>query len=188
VCGSCHTREATLFRETERKLKVDLAPCIQCRVCHDNHAVQRPTDEMLGVGPRSSCTGCHAPGEKGYVGAEEMSAVLVRLKERTSTAEKLLARAEHAGVEVSADKLALQKARDQLIELRVLAHSFDRERFVAAALVGAQAADAGVAAGERAFQELRQRRTGLALSLVFIAAVIAALALKIRDLEGSASS
>ncbi|MCI0407384.1 MAG: NapC/NirT family cytochrome c, partial [Acidobacteria bacterium] len=38
VCGTCHVREATLFRETEAKKQLDLDPCIRCMVCHSNHA------------------------------------------------------------------------------------------------------------------------------------------------------
>ncbi len=183
VCGSCHTREATLFRETEAKLRVDLSPCIQCRVCHDNHAVSPPGGEMLGVGPRSTCTACHAADTAGYKGAAEMAAARARLQQRVATAHELLGRVERAGVEVSADRLALQQAHDQLVELRVLAHSFDRDRFVEAADVGLAAANKGIAAAERAFRELGQRRLGLAVSLVFIVGLIVALALKLKELE-----
>jgi hypothetical protein len=184
VCGSCHGREATLFREVEKKKGLNLAPCIQCMVCHDNHAVQAPTDEMIGVGPKSTCTTCHGPSDPPYRSAELMAASLERLKVRHAEASDLLARAGRAGIEVGADQVALQKASDQIVELRVLAHSFDRERYLAAAGAGLATVEVGVAAGERAFRELRQRRLGLAVSLVVIAAVIAGLLFKIRDMEG----
>lgn len=184
VCGTCHSRESTLFREVEKKKGLNLAPCIQCMVCHDNHAVQAPTDEMIGVGPKSTCTTCHNPSEPPYRSAEAMAASLFRLKVRHAEAKDLLERAGRAGIEVGADQVALQKASDQMVELRVLAHSFDPERYLANAKTGLATADAGVAAGERAFHELRQRRLGLAVSLVVIAAVIAGLLLKIREIEG----
>jgi hypothetical protein len=44
-------------------------------------------------------------------------------------------------------------------------------------------ADDGVSAARRAFAELRQRRIGLAVSLVVILGVIVALHLKLRQLE-----
>jgi hypothetical protein len=183
VCGSCHSREATLFREIEKAKGLNLTSCIQCMVCHDNHAVQPPGDEMLGVGPKSTCTTCHGPDDPPYHAAEAMGAALGKLKERNAEAVELLERAERAGIEVSADQVALRKAQDQIVELRVLAHSFDRERLLKAADEGLQSADAGVAAGRRAFEELRRRRLGLAVSLVVIAAVIVALVLKLRQLE-----
>jgi predicted CXXCH cytochrome family protein len=186
VCGSCHTREATLFREIEKKKGLDLTPCIQCMVCHDNHAVQTPTDDMLGVGPRSTCTSCHGAGTAPYGAAEEMAAALDRLKARVGEASDLLSRAERAGIEVSADQFALRKARDQVVEARVLAHSFDRVRFLAVTAEGLTVADAGARAGQRAFKELRQRRLGLAVSLVVIFAVIVGLVFKVRQIEGQA--
>lgn len=187
VCGSCHGREATLFRDTESKLKIDLSACIQCMVCHSNHAVLPPTDDMVGVADGSTCTGCHADGEKGYKAAADMAENIGILKARLHEADERLDRAERAGVEVSPDRFALQKARDDLVETRVLVHSFDLERFLAAAKEGIAAADAGVAAGHRAEAEQRLRRTGLGISLIVILAVIVALALKVREIERKAS-
>jgi hypothetical protein len=183
VCGSCHSREATLFRETETKKKMDLSACIRCVVCHANHAVLPPNDEMLGVGKESTCTGCHAPGEPGYVAAEKMAQTVVRLQNRITEATELLNIAERKGMEVSEDRFALQGAQDGLVESRVLAHGFDLERFLAAANAGIAAADAGVAAGRKAFAELRFRRLGLSLSLLVILAVIVGLTLKVREIE-----
>ncbi|MFQ5876455.1 MAG: hypothetical protein ACE5JH_02000 [Acidobacteriota bacterium] len=183
VCGSCHGREATLFREIEEKKDINVSACIQCMICHDNHAVLRPTDDMIGVGERSTCTACHAEGEPAYDAVARMGGAVVRLAGRLEEANALLDAAERAGMEVGPDRFALQKARDRLVEARVLAHSFDLERFLKVTAEGLEAADAGVAAGHRAFADLRFRRTGLALSLIVIAAVIVALWLKIRQIE-----
>ncbi len=183
VCGSCHGREATLFREVEEKRGIDLSACIQCMICHGNHAVERPTDDMLGVGPNSTCTPCHAEGEPVYDDIAEMSEGLEGLKVRLETAHELLDRAERAGMEVGPDRFALQKAQDQLVEARVLAHGFDKDRFLKVTDEGTAVAEAGVAAGRQAFADLRFRRTGLALSLVVILAVIVALVLKVREIE-----
>jgi cytochrome c554/c'-like protein len=183
VCGSCHGREATLFLETEAKRKLDLTACIQCMVCHSNHAVMPPTDPMLGVGPDSTCTGCHTDGEPGYKAAARMAASLAALSSRLEEARALLDRAEQAGMEVGPDRYALQKGRDDLVEAKVLIHSFDLDRFLAATDEGSKVASAGVVAGRQAFAELRYRRAGLALSLVVIAALIVVLGLKIREME-----
>lgn len=183
VCGSCHGREASLFREVEARKGLDLEPCIQCVICHSNHAVLPPTQEMIGVGEHSTCTGCHVAGEAGYAAASRMGDDLKRLRSTLQEAHEILDRAERAGVEVSPDKFALQKAADNLVESRVLVHGFDLERFVKVSTEGIAAADEGVTAGHRAFAELRFRRNGLALSLVLIAAVIGALVMTIRRVE-----
>jgi hypothetical protein len=106
------------------------------------------------------------------------------LKGGLAQATGLLDKAERAGMEVSEDRFALQKAKDSLVESRVLAHSFDLERFLVAANSGISVADAGIAAAKKAFGELRFRRVGLGLSLLVILAVIFALALKVRELAG----
>jgi len=183
VCGSCHSREATLFHEIEDRKGLNLSACIQCIVCHDNHAVQTPTDEMLGVGPKSTCTSCHGPGTEAYRAAAEMGEAVTQLVGRLEEARTGLERAERAGAEVSEDQLSLHAAQDALIEARVLAHSFDHDRFMLTIKKGLTATDAGRAAAERAFRDLYHRRLGLAISLVFILAVIAGLLLKIRQIE-----
>jgi len=183
VCGSCHNREATLFREVEAKKKLNLEPCIRCVICHGNHAVLEPTQEMIGVGPESTCTSCHDAGEPGYVAAEKMGKDLARLRRDLAEATRVLDEAEAAGVEVGPDRFALQKSTDSLVEARVLVHSFDLERFNGVSSEGIKAAEDGVAAGRRAFAELRYRRMGLGLSLVVIVSVIIALALTVKRIE-----
>jgi hypothetical protein len=183
VCGSCHTREATLFKDTEAKRGLDLSSCIQCLVCHSNHAVLPPTDDMVGAGEKSTCTGCHVTGDPGYTAMVRMSGTIEQLKKKMTKAHGLLDRAEQAGMEVSEDRFALQKAQDGLVEARVLVHGFDLKRFLDAAQPGVKSADEGIAAGNRSFAELRTRRAGLALSLLVIVAVIVALSLKAREID-----
>jgi hypothetical protein len=183
VCGSCHTREATLFRETEAKRRIDLSDCSQCMVCHSNHAVLKPTDEMLGVGPHSTCTTCHSAGDTQYAAADTMAKSLAEVEARLAEARGLLDGAARAGVEVGPDLFKLQEARDHLVEARVLAHSFDLERFKAATDAGLKVAVAGVDAGHHAYDELHFRRNGLWLFLVVVVAVMIALAFKARELS-----
>lgn len=184
VCGSCHTREGSLYRETEKKKPgLNLTPAIQCVTCHDNHAVHRPTDEMLGIGPKSTCTSCHGPETPQFKSAEGMGRAIQGLSARLAEAQTMLDRAERAGVEISEDRFALRTGHDHLVEARVLVHSFDEARFMAAVQEGVGAAETAVTAGERAFTELRQRRMGLAVSLVLIAAVMGGLVLKLREIE-----
>jgi len=183
VCGSCHGREATLFRDAEMSRNMNLEACIQCAVCHSNHAIERPTIDMLGTHPGSTCVGCHLEGDAGWKAAGTMRESLERIGARLGEARDQLDRAGRAGVEVGPDRFALQEADDSLIEARVLVHGFDLGKFSETAAKGLAAAEAGIAAGERAFAELRYRRVGLALSLIVIAAVILALALVIRGIE-----
>jgi hypothetical protein len=182
VCGSCHTREASLFRETEAKRHIDLTDCSQCLVCHSNHAVLKPDDGMLGVGPQSTCTTCHSEGDSQYAAAGTMAKSLAEAQARMAEAGDLLDSAGRAGVEVGPERFALQAARDHIVESRVLVHSFDLERFLKATGEAKAVADAGVTAGRRAFDELHFRRTGLWLFLVIVLGVMVGLGLKAREL------
>lgn len=183
VCSTCHGREGSLFRETVMGRTATLDTAIQCTICHSNHAVLKPTDEMLGVQEGATCVGCHEEGDKGYQTADRMKQTIVKLTNDLGAAHELLERAERAGVEVGPDTFELQKAQDALIESKVMVHSFDLDRFLQVADKGLAVAEAGIAAGHKAFEELRYRRAGLGLSMIVIVAVIGALMMKIRAIE-----
>ena len=84
VCGSCHAREADLFRASpkaagwdrhndlltaaegkcgtchdDERTKLAFAQLSSCLVCHGNHSVVRPTVAMLGQLPDTPCAFCH---------------------------------------------------------------------------------------------------------------------------------
>jgi hypothetical protein len=87
VCGNCHGREAELFAKSpkhqgwqmhnEQLLPAANGDCGQCHderkgmrltefndciVCHENHAIQRPTVAILGWLPDTPCAFCHEGG------------------------------------------------------------------------------------------------------------------------------
>ena len=128
------------------------------------------------------CTSCHVVNEQhaayGYV---------TRMRELTglaAQADRLLLRARRGGVEVQEAILALDKAVDAQIQMQVLVHTFDTGEdsdFVKKYHEGLGEARAALAGAESAFEELRYRRIGLGVSLVFIVMVLIGLALKIRE-------
>ena len=83
VCGTCHGREAELFRKSAKfegwsrhnellaggakcgdchddaRSKVALSRFNDCVTCHENHSVVRPSVAMLGVLPEVPCAFCH---------------------------------------------------------------------------------------------------------------------------------
>jgi len=84
VCGTCHGREAELFRKSPKmagwtnhnellasgakcadchaddaRAKVTLAKFGECITCHENHAVVRPSVAMIGSLPDVPCAFCH---------------------------------------------------------------------------------------------------------------------------------
>ena len=85
VCGSCHAREAELFRASpkaagwdkhnellaavpdgkcgtchdDERTKLAFTQLSSCLVCHGNHSIVRPTVAMLGELPDTPCAFCH---------------------------------------------------------------------------------------------------------------------------------
>ena len=85
VCGSCHAREAELFRASpkaagweghnellaaapdggcgtcheDERASLRFTQLSSCLTCHENHAVVRPTVAMLGDLPDTPCAFCH---------------------------------------------------------------------------------------------------------------------------------
>jgi hypothetical protein len=154
-----------------------------CVTCHSNHDVQRPTDAMLSTGPGGTCGGCHAPGSPGERGAELVITRFHALKGALAYADSLLALAEVRGMETSQAREKWRAAQNGLVGVRAAIHSFDAGVVTAAIEEGdAHAREAGTRA-EDALRDWRNRRVGMALSLVVILALMALLVAKIRRTE-----
>jgi predicted CXXCH cytochrome family protein len=180
VCGTCHAVFAQKFATSVHSQIFDRG----CVECHSNHAVLKPSDDMLGTDARSLCGTCHSGADdKGANTATRMRGDIERLKAALERSGTRLASLKNAGMEMSAQDLAMGTARTSLTLARAEMHTFDADR-VAPIVAEGLTALAGVdAAGDRAAAELRFRRRGLAASLVAILLVVVALAVKIRQIE-----
>jgi cytochrome b6 len=188
VCGNCHGRESQLFRES---FKSDLFAELEvgeCIICHDNHDVKHPTDEMIGTGERAVCSQCHEPGDACDQQSIRVRAAIDRYSGALKEATEILHQAERAGMEVSEPLYTLNKEGvTGLVSTRALIHSFDTDRLIASADEGVAIAQAAHLKGEEALEELSVRKQGLAISFVFIGLLLVALYLKIRAVDRPAS-
>jgi hypothetical protein len=183
VCGQCHSRQATLFRESPHKSAFDKMQIGECLRCHNNHDILPPTDAMAGVGEGSVCTSCHT-ADRGFAAAQRIGTGMENLGVRVHDATNILERAERAGMEVSKPKFELSEAADALTQARVLVHTASADEVENALNPGMEVAGRSFQAGEAAFAELNFRRQGLAASLVFILLLAALVYLKVRQIEG----
>jgi hypothetical protein len=182
VCGQCHARVGTLFRDSPKKAIFDDLEFAECSTCHGTHAIREPGDFMVGLGPESTCTECHEADDDGGQTADGFRTAFDDLSGRIERAETILHRAERAGMEVSQELFDLQEARNSLVNGRVLVHAFDLDRVAETTTVGLTVADKAFAEGEEAIGELQFRRLGLASSLIVILMVMLGLAWKIRQI------
>ena len=182
VCAQCHVREAQNFNAGPKKAIFDGMGQAECLVCHSNHAIMAPTHAMIGVNEGAVCATCHDATGSGAPTIKKFRDGLDGLDAAMSSAEAIVASAEHAGMLVEDAHLALQDAREQLVQSRVALHTFTDEPFVELAGKGVAAAARAERAGLAALDELQMRRRGLAVATLLILGFLITLWIKIRRL------
>ena len=180
ICGTCHAVFAQKFATSVHSQIFDRG----CVECHNNHAVLKPSDEMLGTDARSLCGSCHSgDDDKGAQAAGQMRGDIERLKTALGQSSARVDGLKNAGMEMSTQELAIGLARTRLTLARAEMHTFDRAHVAPVVAEGMTALAEVDSAGEKAAAELRFRRRGLAASLGAILLVVLALGVKIRQLE-----
>jgi predicted CXXCH cytochrome family protein len=183
VCGQCHARQAELFQTSPHKAAFDQKDLAECITCHSNHAINKPSDRLIGTTPGTLCINCHNPGDKGFVAAGQMRSRIDELIASLGRSTEILDRAERAGMEVSKPKFELKGAIDALTHARVLIHSSSTTEVDKVIAPGLEVSAKGYEAGTAALAERRFRRQGLAISLVFILFLAGLVYLKLRQIE-----
>lgn len=179
VCGTCHAIFSQKFQASPHATLFDKG----CVECHSNHAVLQPSDDMLGSKGHAVCATCHSPTDKGGAGADAMRGSIDRLKNGIDDSSALIARVKNAGIEVTDNELALVEARSHLTLARTEMHASNPAKVDAVAQEGMKILSGVNQGGEQATQELRFRRTGLAISLGAILLVVVAIGLKVRQID-----
>jgi hypothetical protein len=138
---------------------------------------------MLGLGDKAVCSTCHSKDDLGGKSALEMRASIDSLAAEYDKAGAILARAEHAGMEVSQAQFDLNGAREALVKARTAIHAFSPAAVKQDVEPGIGIAQKAYARGVHAMGELGFRRKGLGVSLLIIVALIAGLVMKIRHVD-----
>ncbi len=183
VCGQCHARQAELFQTSPHKAAFDQKQLAECITCHSNHAIAKPSDQLIGTAQGSLCINCHTSGDKGFVAAGRMRSQIDELIASIGKSTDILDNAERAGMEVSRPKFEMKEATDALTHARVLIHSSSTAEVDKVVAPGLAASVKGYQAGLGALAERKFRREGLAVSLVFILFLALLVYLKVRQIE-----
>ncbi len=187
VCGTCHGRQAELFQTSPHKAAFDSKNLGECITCHSNHAIAKPSDQLIGTQQGALCINCHTNGDKGFVAAGLMRSRINELMASIDKSTEILNRAERAGMEVSRPKFEMKEATDALTHARVLIHSSSIAEVEKVVAPGIAASSRGYQAGLGALSERAFRRKGLAVSLVFILFLAMLVYLKVRQIESRQS-
>ncbi len=183
VCGQCHSVMADNFSRSRHAQTFAMLGVPGCATCHQNHDIERASDEMLGLGEGAVCARCHAEGDAGGQAAVTMRSLLDSLDSSFETADSILSLAEAAGMEVSEAQFALGNANNDAVQARASMHAFNVDSVAAKVAEGLEITSNANQAGIDALAELQFRRTGLAVSVTIIVVLIAGLLLRIRQLQ-----
>ena len=183
VCGNCHGREGELFAKSGVSHALELEGKRGCATCHGNHDIQRPTDAMIGLGPGGVCGQCHTPESPGGRATAILVPQFHGLKIEIAEADSLLAVADRLGMDTEAGRGLLREADDQLVNVRVSLHTFDRAQISDAITASSELATKSMAQARALLADWRTRRVGLGGSLVVILILIALLVYQIRRIE-----
>jgi len=183
VCGQCHIRQAEFFEKSPHKVVFDASGISECIECHSNHRIEKPTDDMIGIGDSSVCSKCHTEGDRGYTTARDIRSMIDILNNKINSSKEILHKAERAGMEVSKSSFELVEAHNKLIQARVLIHSFSTEKIKKIVDEGNIIADKTYQQGLKALEDLNFRRKWLVISVFFILFLSVVIYIKIKQIE-----
>ncbi len=183
VCGTCHAIFAEQFKASphwEAFADMGLPGCV---TCHENHEIVHPTDAFLSTGKEGKCGTCHEPGTEGARSAKAMYNDILTLQKETEAARAALRREGEAGMLVARAQFDLSRADEALTKARADVHLFQPYAVQQTVAGGLTIARMARAEAVRIGRERDFRRKGLLISLALIALSIAALVVKIRDID-----
>jgi predicted CXXCH cytochrome family protein len=183
VCGTCHVLNSQMFQESPHKQAFDDKGLHECGVCHNNHNIAKPTDEMLGTGDKSVCTKCHKDNDNGFQTAFKMKYLIDSLIKDVDLANYFISEAEQKGMDVSDVKFDYNDIKKVLITSRTVTHYSSLDKYMNTINDGFKITTKAKTTGEEAIQEYYFRRLGLGVSTVFITILGVALYLKLKKVE-----
>lgn len=183
VCGVCHVLNAEMFSKSPHADIFEKNKIPQCEVCHGNHLIEKPSDEMLGTGIKSTCLKCHKEGDKGFEVARQMKEMIDTLVFKVNYAKKILDEAEFKGMDVSDARYEMNNIPSILIKARTITHTSNLDEFKREIMPGYELIDMVIKVGTDAIDEYYFRRWGLGISTLLITILVIALYLKIKQIE-----
>jgi hypothetical protein len=183
VCGQCHSLMADYFTQSGHQANFDLLGFPGCSTCHEHHAVEPATFANLTTRSAMVCPQCHLPDDPRGNTFAEMALLIDSLHLAAARSRDVLLEAEDLGMEVEQALFDLEGVNSVLHRALGNIHTFDIE------LVGTETAEGQVITqtameiGQAALAEHRFRNRGLAASSAIIVLLIAALLMKIKEID-----
>ena len=183
VCGTCHLSNMEYFNSTKMSKAFEEQDFHGCEQCHGNHGVQKPNDEMVGVGKESKCIDCHTEGDEGYAVSKKLYSSLTSLKNKFDAANQKYLEVRQKGMNDVEIGFQLQDAKQALIQSRTLIHTFDTTKVGDKTKEGLGIANKASLLAQKEIDEYYTRRNGFAIATLAFLVFIIALYFKIKDKE-----
>ncbi len=187
ICRTCHAGNGTLFDGSRHKEVFEANGWPECGACHGNHAITVTHDGMLGTGPESVCTGCHAEHAKDNPKCNETAdyfhLTITEMDHLLEEREGIIEGLAERGLDVEPIEEKLAAAQDALKTSRSYIHAFNRSEFDQAATPGLAALDDTDRLVAEAEDELWTRMAGLSVTVMFTGLLCLAIYLKLREHE-----
>ncbi len=183
VCGTCHVNNLNYFNASPMAEPFKELDYHGCEQCHGNHGIHKTSDDMIGIGDKSTCTVCHGEGDEGYTVAEKISGYLSGLNSKYDLADKKLSEVRDKGMDDVEIGFLLQDSKQDLIQSRTLIHTFDTTKVGNKIKEGLGIADKAINLADAQIDEYYTRRNGFAAATIIFLILMIALYLKIKDMR-----
>lgn len=188
ICGSCHLNNMEFFKTSVMGQLSESAEYHSCEQCHGNHLILLPTDELLNVNESSPCLECHSDGDEGYTAAEAMYTQITQTDSLYQTALLRLTDIQIKGMNDVDIQYVLKDAKQNLIQLRTMVHTFDPIQVTEKAVEGKELSTSAMALASLEISEFNQRRLGYGISTLAFVLLALAVFLKIKQIDNSKMS
>ena len=184
VCGTCHALNQQMFEQSPHKAAFEKDNKPDCVVCHSNHGIFHPSEDMLGTGSKSVCIKCHtSASDKGFLAAVQMKNMIDSLKKDVLLADTSLHDAEQKGMDVSDAKFDYNDIKKVLITSANIVHYSNLDKFIENISEGFKITDKAKITSDEAIKDYYFRRMGLGVSTFFITLLVLAIYLKLKKIE-----
>ncbi|MEK6715018.1 MAG: cytochrome c3 family protein [Candidatus Omnitrophota bacterium] len=183
ICSQCHALTYDLFSKSPHKAAHDKLGIPECEVCHGNHKIMKPTDDMLGVGKDGVCLRCHDSASAGFKTASLIKDSIDDLKREITQAKELILKSERLGVEVEDALFDIDEADNSLTKARAYIHSFSAKEVNLVADEGKSLARKAKEFVQKSIDNFNYRRKWYIFVILIIFVFSSALYARIKILE-----
>ena len=183
VCGICHTSNMEYFNSSKMAKVFQEMDYHACEQCHGNHNIEKPNDEMVGVGKESKCVDCHPEGDDGYKVSKNIYSSIISLKNNYDAANAKYLEVKQKGMNDIEIGFQLKDAKQALIQSRTLIHTFDTAQVGTKTKEGLEISNKAASLAQKEIDEYYTRRNCFAISTLAFLVFVVALYFKIKEKE-----